>query len=314
MIRRRSSSRRSPADGGFGTQIAATRGQRLLNRDGSFTVRRTGLGARILVDLYDRMLTMRWSGFLVILLAIFLGINFAFAACYLVCGPDAVEGPASSMTYGRFERAFFLSVHTISGVGYGYLRPVGFSANIVSVAQSFTALLLYALATGMVFARVSRPIADIAVGEHAVVSPYRACNGLMIRIANRRPNEIIDLRARLTASYIEERDGPPRRKFEDLTLERDEVQFFPMSWTLVHPMDESSPLHGWTEEQARDRDLEVLVALTGIDETEARTAHMRTSFIASEIKWNVRFADIFERGPDGNPVSVDVSRIGATET
>jgi len=314
MKKRESTARPQPADQGFGTQIATARGQRLLNRDGSFTVRRTGLGSRVFVDLYDRLLRMSKPSFLLVLLAFFLAINIAFACCYLACGPNAIEGPASSMTYGRLERAFFLSVHTIAGVGYGFLRPVGFAANMVSVAQSFMSLLLYALATGLVFARFARPIADIAVSNSAIVGPYRDGTGLMIRIANRRPSEIINLHARLIASYVVTKEGRPRRQFQELTLERDAVTFFPMAWTIVHPIDAASPLHGWTARQAQERDLEILVTLTGIDETEARTAHMRTSFVAEEIEWDVRFADIFERGPAGNPLSIDVSRIGATET
>ncbi len=307
---RREPGAKFPADRGFGTQIAAARGKRLLNRDGSYTVRRTGIRSRLFLDFYHSLLTIRWSAFLLILLVIFLAINGAFAAAYLACGEGAIEGPASSLSYARWERAFFLSVHTLAGVGYGYLRPVGYAANVVAVFQSFTSLLLYAVAAGLVFARVSRPIADIAVSERMICSPYREGTALMVRLANRRPNEIIDLSAILIASYLVEHG---RREFAELQLERDRITFFPLSWTIVHPLDESSPLHGWDDAMARERGLEVLLLLTGIDETEARTAHKRTSFSADEIVWNARFADIFTRGAAGNPESIDVSRIGATE-
>jgi inward rectifier potassium channel len=106
-------------DQGFGTQIASAHGQRLLNRDGSFTVRRRGLGLRAFVSLYHSLLTMRWPVFLLLLLGLFIGINVIFALAYLACGPGAIEGPESG-----FAAAFYLSVHTLSSVGYGHLRPV----------------------------------------------------------------------------------------------------------------------------------------------------------------------------------------------
>ena len=310
MTQERMPPRPEPGDHGFGTQIAAARGQRLLNRDGSFTVRRRGLGLRAFLSLYHMLLTMSWPRFLLLLLGLFVGINAVFALAFLACGPDALEGPREE---GPFLRAFYLSVHTLSGIGYGHLRPVGLAANLVMTLEAFTSLLVYALATGLVFARFSRPRADFAISEHAVVAPYRGSRGLMIRVANRRRNEILDLEAKLLASYLVERDGKPRRRFVELELERSRVTFFPLTWTIVHPLDDASPLHGWDRETAAARDLELLVLLSGMDEDESQTIHVRTSFRAGEIRWESRFADIFERGPAGTPVAVDVGRVGAVE-
>jgi inward rectifier potassium channel len=302
--------RPEPSDQGFGSQIAAAHGQRLLNRDGSFTVRRRGLGLRAFVSLYHSLLTMRWPNFLLLLLALFVGINVTFALGYLACGASGIAGPEQD---GALLRSFYLSVHTLSGVGYGHLRPVGIPANLVMTLESFVSLLLYALSTGLIFARFSRPNADLAFGERAVVAPYGNGRGLMIRVANRRRNEIVDLEGKLIASFLVTRNGEPHRSFVELELERSRVSLFPMSWTIVHPLDESSPLHGWTAESAEQNDLELIVMLMGIDEDESKTVNVRTSYRAAEITWGARFADIFERGPAGTPVAIDVSRVGEFE-
>ncbi|MHC4939627.1 MAG: ion channel [Planctomycetota bacterium] len=292
-------------DQGFGTQIASAHGQRLLNRDGSFTVRRRGLGLRAFVSLYHSLLTMRWPVFLLLLLGLFIGINVIFALAYLACGPGAIEGPESG-----FAAAFYLSVHTLSSVGYGHLRPVGTAANLVATFESFTSLLIYALSTGLIFARFSRPTPDVAFSENALVAPYRGGLGLMIRIANRRRAELVDLNVRIIASH---RAGESGREFVELALERAHISFFPLSWTLVHALDENSPLRGWTEDEAHARDLELLVMMTGMDEDESKSINVRTSYKATELIWGARFADIFDRGPAGNPEAIDVGRVGAYE-
>ncbi|MEM8883861.1 MAG: ion channel [Planctomycetota bacterium] len=298
---------------GFGSTVATEKGTRLLNRDGTFTVRRTGLGWRAFLSLYHSLLAMRWHWFLLLLLVLFLGLNSIFATLYVACGPGAIEGPPDTREHGAYLQAFAMSVQTLSTVGYGHLRPVGLAANMVMTLEAFVGLLVYALFTGLIFARFSRPFADLAVSESAVVAPYGEGRGIMVRIANRRRNEIIDLHARVIASYLETERGQTARRYIELPLECNHVSFFPLSWTLVHALDDASPLHRWTHEHAVDRDLELLVMLTGMDEDESKTVHARTSFKAEEIEWGTQFGDIFERGPAGNPVAVDVSRVGDTE-
>jgi len=179
----------------------------MINRDGSFTVRRTGLGVRATVSLYHSLLTMSWPWFLVLVSTTYIATNTLFALAYLGTGPDAIAGPGEL----GFARAFFFSVQTLSGVGFGHLSPMTVAANLIVTAESLVGLLALALAAGLVFARFSRPTADIVFSRRAVVAPYRDRTGLMFRIANRRRNQIIELHADVYLSLTEQSNGRKSR-------------------------------------------------------------------------------------------------------
>ena len=294
-----------PSDLGFGTHAGNVRGGRLLNRDGSFAVRRTGLGWRASLSLYHRLLTMTWPVFIALLIVAYLLVNALFALAYLACGPEAIQGPGEH----DFARSFFFSVQTISSVGYGHLSPGTMHANLLMTVESIVGLLGVALATGLVFARFSRPRADIVFSKRALVAPYRGGWGLMFRIANRRKNQISGVEARVMLSLVDERDGTNKRHFQELKLERKQITFFPLTWTIVHPIDETSPLSGLNDEDLVRDDAEVFVQLQGTDETFAQPVHARSSYRADEIVWWVRFSDIYERSEMGRPTAVDVARI-----
>jgi len=208
---------------------------------------------------------------------------------------------------------FFFSVQTLSTVGYGQLYPVGLAANILMTAEAIVGLLAFALSTGLVFARFSRPTADIVFSHNAVVAPYWGEKAFEFRIVNQRQNEIIELRAKVVFSQREVRNGRAVRRFYDLSLERDRVTFFPASWTIVHPIDKRSPLYGLSPEGCRWADAEFLVLLTGMDDTFSQVVHARTSYQADEVLWNARFDDILQRPSDRGPLSIDVHGVHGLE-
>lgn len=299
-------------DLGFGTVVSTRARRRLLNRDGSFNVVRQGRGLRSTLSLYQLLLHMSWPRFLTLVAIVYLLINLTFAVAYSAVGPDALSGPYPvEGSIGRFGQAFFFSVQTFSTVGYGSISPVSLPANTLMTAQSIVGLLTVALVTGLVFARFSRPIADIVYSREAIVAPYRDGRGLMIRIANRRRSQIADLSAKVVYS-ARERDGV-KREFHELELERSMVTFFPLAWTIVHPIDRASPLDGLTMEEIVARDVEILIMLTGVDETFSQTVMSRSSYKADEIAWGVRFSDIFEGQSPGHLLGIDLRRIHDTE-
>jgi inward rectifier potassium channel len=246
----------------------------------------------------------------VLLLGIFyLLANALFAAAYLLGGPGTVSGPAGQPLLEQFTQDFFFSVQTMSTVGYGHITPASVYANVLMTLQSMVGLIGLALATGLIFARFSRPTAKIVFSENAVIAPYRGGTGFEFRIANKRKNEIVDLEARVIFSRVE-RDGDRLvRRFYTLPLERAKVSFFALAWTIVHPIDEESPFWELTREDCVAADVEILVLLTGMDETFSQTVHARSSYKPDEIVWNARFEDIFNYAPGQGPVGIDVSRI-----
>ena len=299
---------RNPDDLGFGGKLGTERGKRLINRDGSFTVRRTGLGLRGFFSAYQTLLSTTWPRFLLFMAAGYLAINLVFAALFLACGPNAIGG-LSEGQQPSFEQAFFLSVHTISGVGYGHMHPSNRAADIVMTFESFAGLLVYAVGTGLAFARFSRARAVLGFSDNAVVAPYGDGTGLMFRVVNKRRNEILDVGAKVILTTLQERGGEARRNYITLDLERESVELFPMTWTVVHPIVPGSPLYGRSEEDLRTLDAEILVILKGTDEPTAQSVFARTSYRYDDVLWNRRFADIFERDGFGVPQEVDVRRI-----
>jgi inward rectifier potassium channel len=302
-----------PKDLGFGSVVARESHQRLLNRDGTFNVTRTGLRFSSSINLYHSLLMMPWWRFLVILSASYLVINGVFATIYLLCGPKALNGPGSGALDSDFLRAFFFSIQTFATIGYGQIGPVGLAANLIVTFESFAGLLALALATGMIFARFSRPTAKILFSDSAVIAPYRGITAFEFRIANARKNQLIELEAKVLFSRIEDSQGKTARQFHELALERPKVAFFPLSWTIVHPIDEQSPLHGVTEEDLHRGNSEFLVLLTGIDETFSQTVHARSSYRADEIVWNAKFANIFNHPRGNDRLGIDMSRLHSIE-
>ena len=297
-------------DLGFGSVVARER-KRLLNRDGSFNVRRSGLGFWQSSSLYHTLLTMSWRRFLTLIVLAYVAVNSLFALAYTMCGPGALDGAGSGSS--SFVQAFFFSVQTFGTIGYGHEYPVSMLANALVAIESLFGLLGFALATGIMFARFSRPLAQIKFSRRAVIAPYGNKRAFMFRIANVRSNELIETEARIVLSRFVTIDGTATRRFSTLKLERAKVAFLPLSWTIVHPIDEDSPLWGMNEEDYVSYGVEFLVLLTAIDETFSQTVHARMSYSFEEIEWNARFSDIFGRSQDAATLTVDISRIDTIE-
>ena len=280
-------------DLGFGSVVSRESQQRLLNRDGSFNVERRGLGFFSSFSLYHALLTVSWVHFFFIFVGCYFISNALFAVAYLACGPDALAGSALGLEKHPFLRAFFFSVETLSTIGYGNVAPIGVAANMVVTFEALAGLMGFAIVTGLLFARFSRPTAGILFSRHAVVAPYQGLSALEFRVANARSNELIEVSAKVMLSRFEEVDGVRTRRYYPLALERDNVVFLPLTWTVVHPIDERSPLYGETPESLSRSRAEFLVLLKGFDETFSTTVQTRTSYTPEEVIWGARFANAF---------------------
>ena len=305
----RPSSQEDFKDLGFGAEIARSSRRRLLNRDGTFNVLREGLDPLASISFYHWALTISWPVFLAAITGLYVALNAVFAGAYLLCGPDALHATSPLPQSSAFFRAFFFSVQSFATIGYGQIVPVGLAANLLVTLEALINIVGVALATGLVFARFSRPSAKIIYSNQAIVAPYRNGTALEFRIANLRNSQIIEMEAKVILSRIENIEGVTARKFYELKLERNHVTFFALSWTIVHPIDATSPMFGWSESELNAADAEILILLTGTDETSSSIVHSRSSYKADEIVWNAKFSNIFMRTREGGVMGMDLSRI-----
>lgn len=300
-------------DLGFGSILAQESRTRLMNRDGSFNAARVGFNRFSFVNLYHNLLSMSWTRFLLLVASLYFVQNVTFGLLYLACGREALADTTATPIENEFWRAFFFSVHTFATIGYGTIQPVGYPANFIVTIESYVSMLAQALTTGVVFARFARPSAKIVFSEQAVIAPYQEITGFMFRIVNARSNQLVEVKAQVIFSRFVEENGKKARRFEQLQLERELVTFFSLSWTIVHPIDEHSPLFGWTPEDLRKSDAEFLILLTATDETFSQTVHARSSYKADELLWNVKFADIYVRDAKTSVTTIDVRRLSKVE-
>jgi len=295
-----------PRDLGFGTVVSQASRVRLLNRDGTFNVHRVGMGTSF--SPYQELLTMNgWKFSALVTISYFL-VNVLFAYAYLLCGPTALQGTEGGP---GFARAFFFSVHTFATIGYGNIVPVGTAANIVVTIESLVGLMGFALATGMLFARFSRPTTNIVYSEKAVIAPFQGGKAFMFRVTNARSNQIIDLEVKVIYSRFEETSKGRMRQFYQLTLERNKVTFFPLTWTIVHPIDEKSPLWNITQKEMEGNKSEFMVLFTGMDDTFSQTVHSRSSYLGEDVVCNARFRNVFST--DENEVTVNLDMFHEVE-
>ena len=295
-------------DLGLGTKASAGAG-RALNKDGSFNVRKTNVPFSERVNFFHALVSMSWTKFFVLIFISFLLVNFLFACIYMVIGLEHLTGIAAKDDLHRFLEAFFFSSQTLTTLGYGRIAPVGVMASTVSAIESMLGLLTFALATGLMYGRFSKPVAKIKYSAHAVMAPYKDINGFMFRIVNPRDNQLIEIEVAVTVS-MKKKDSDIR-EFAFLELERSKVNFFPMTWTIVHPVNQASPLAGITEKELIAKDAEFIVLLKAFDEGFSQTVYSRSSYRAGEVKWGEKFTYIIDRDADG--FSMDLQRLDETE-
>lgn len=300
-------------DLGFGSKVASETRLRFINRDGTFNVRRAGLSRFSPRNLYHYLLTMSWSVFLGLVLLLYFLSNIIFGAVYSSLGPESLVDTSNEPTVNMFLRGFFFSVQTFATIGYGTIHPVGIIPNLLVTIESYYSLLANALITGLVFARFSRPTAKIIFSRTAVVSAYGDGSGFMFRLVNSRKSQLIELKAQVLFTRFVEKDGAMVRSFDFLVLERERVSFLPLAWTLVHPIDENSPMFGLTAEDFEKLDVEILVVLSAIDETFAQMVHTRTSYKSKEIKFGYKFSNLYNELKDDEPISIDIRKLSRIE-
>lgn len=259
-------------------------------------------------DVYHWLLTTSWPLFAALGLGAYLTLNTLFAVLYLL-DPGGIEHARP----GVFADAFFFSVETIGTIGYGVLAPRDLYSNLVMTAENFLGLSFIAVATGVIFARVSRPTARVMFSRNAIITRHEGKPTLMLRAANERFNQILEAEVTLTVTKQKRTaEGQMMRRFEDLKVARSRSPLFALTWAIIHVIDEASPLYGETLETMEQEGLQIIVVLSGIDETFAQRIHARYAYLPEDMLWDKRFADVIVYDEDGRRI-IDYGRFHDVE-
>jgi inward rectifier potassium channel len=298
-------------DLGFGSSIGVNV-KRLINRDGSFNVRRTGVRIRD-INPYVMLVTMPWWQLLITISLSYVLFNALFAIIYVIAGVEFLSGGRQLHSLGeKFAHAFFFSTQTFTTVGYGTISPEGILVNIISSFEAMTGLLGFALATGVIWGRFSRPTAKIGFSNHAIIAPYQDINSFQFRIVNRRKNELVQLEVEVVFMAYKDVNGVKKQVFHGLELERERVSLFPLSWTIVHPITKESPLYGKSLKDLEESDSEFVIIIKGYDDTFAQEIYHQSSYKWDEILFGARFVKIFESKEDGY-IKLDLDKVSMCE-
>ena len=283
------------------------RAPRIISRGRADEVLAIGLYRPWFRDLYHFALRIPWWRFLLSGIALYVVVNALFALLYLIPGDHIANARP-----GSFVDAFFFSIQTMATVGYGQLWPATFYGNLIVTLETGVGLMLLAVATGLVFARFSRPTARVLFSRVAIVAPHNGVLTLSFRAANLRHNQILQAEIGVVLLRDEQtQEGETIRRFYDLKLARHRSPVFAMTFTVMHPIDHDSPLHGATAATLQAENAELIVTATGIDEIIAQPVHVRTSYLPDEILWDHRFVDLFGWTDDGRRV-IDYRRFHDT--
>lgn len=296
-------------DTGFGTN-AANYGGRFINRDGTFNLRKEGMPFLNRFSIYHSMLSMpRWK-FIGLIVVFYALINLLYSIIYLMVGIDQLQGVIATTMWGKFKEAFFFSTETFTTVGYGRVNPVGDGANIVAAIEAMSGFLSFALATGLIFGRFSRPKSFLVFSDFALISPYQDGTALMFRFAPYKDNHTLtDVQIRVNIGLKVQMDGSAEYRYYDLNLERSKVESLPMNWTVVHPIDDKSPFLGFTPDDMIASDVELYVLIRGFDDVYSNFVQQRTSYTYQEIRFNGKFVPMYRESEDGRTTILELHKL-----
>jgi len=296
---------------GFGTN-ANSYGGRFINKNGSANVERRGMHVLHRISWYHTMIDMAVWKFMLIIIAFYIGINFVFATIYYVIGVVHLDGIASTDSeWVKFGQAYFFSAQTFTTVGYGHISPNGFLTSALSAAEALIGLLSFAIATGLFFGRFSKPTAFLKFSQNAVIAPYGAISGLMIRVTPFKNTNFTDAEAKITLGMSIEENGKMVNKFYSLDLELEKINSLSLSWTLVHPITENSPLYQFTKDDFANTQGEILVFVKTFDDMFSNTVAIRTSYTFEEVIYGAAFEPMYTRSVDNSKTILYLDRLNS---
>ncbi|MFK8044095.1 MAG: ion channel [Crocinitomicaceae bacterium] len=295
---------------GFGDE-SSQNFKRIINADGTYNIKKIGATANW-KDTYKYLVEISWTKFLLLLFSSYVFLNVIFSILYLLIGYSNISG-INDQNGSVFMQVFFFSVQTFTTVGYGVMAPTGFWTQMMASVEAFTGFLSFSLMTGLLYGRFSRPVAKIIFSANAIIAPYGNKRSLQVKIANERDNVLMEVKAKIILVFDKtEADGSLKKQYFKLPLEISEVSLLPLSWTLVHAIDEDSPFYEKNEDEIAKLHSEILVIVSGYDEVFSQEINARKSYYHTELAWNRKFKKIFAPDKEGNLV-IDLSDLNQTE-
>jgi inward rectifier potassium channel len=296
---------------GFGNNADAI-GNRLVNKDGQTNTRKVGLPFFERISWFHTLIKMKGWKFILLIFIAFLIINILFAIIYYFIGVDHLNGIKPSSTIDEIAKVYFFSLQTFTTVGYGHISPEGYLTSTVAAIEAFCGLLFFALATGLLYGRFARPNAYIRFSENALIAPYEGGKGLMLRLVPFKNNLLTDAEVKLTlAMNMLGDNGKRRTEFFTLKTEIDKINSLVLSWTIVHPIDEDSPLNGLTYNDIIANNTELLVYLKAFDETFSNTVIARTSYLYNEMLWGAKFIPMYLRSENQSSTVIEMNKLNS---
>jgi inward rectifier potassium channel len=308
-LTRRQNQLKDNNDTGFGGN-PDNYGGRFVNRDGSFNVRKEGIPFYERFSLYHTMLNMPSWKFFGALFTFYLTVNFIFGGVYYFVGADEFVGVLAATRWQLFKEMFFFSTETYTTVGYGRVNPIGDIANSIASIESMLGFLSFAIATGLLYGRFSKPKSFLLFSKNALISPYKDGSALMFRFASYKDNHTMtNLDIKVNAALLVEENGKMVYKFYDLVLERNHVDSLPMNWTVVHPVNPESPIYDYTREDMKKADLEIYVSVRAFDDVYSNVVQQRTSYTYEEILFGRKFVQMYRESENGKTTIVELQRL-----
>ncbi|WP_278036212.1 ion channel [Flavobacterium nitratireducens] len=298
---------------GFGTN-ANSYGGRFINKNGVANVEKRGMHFLHRISWYHTMIDMPSWKFFGIIFSFYLLINFVFASIYFVIGMEHLDGiPLTYSQLVQFGQAYFFSAQTFTTVGYGHISPQGFVTSFIAATEALIGLLTFAIATGLFFGRFSKPTAFLKFSHNALIAPYKEGRALMVRMTPFKNTNFTDAEAKITLGMSVEENGVKVNKFYSLDLELSKINLLTLSWTLVHPIDDQSPLYDFTKEDFENTVGEILVFVKTFDELFSNTVAARTSYTFDEIVYGAKFVSMYERSGDKTKTILDLDKLNHYE-
>jgi inward rectifier potassium channel len=297
---------------GFGVS-ANSSGGRFLNKNGKPNTIRRGINFIDQLSWYHTMLSMRQWKFWSWLLITYFTINCLFGLVYFLIGIEQLDGITKGSSFHNFLQAFFFSAQTFTTVGYGHVSPASTLASSVASFEAFLGVLTFALASGLFYGRFSKPRSFLKFSENALIAPYKDGIALMFRMVPYKNNNLLDAEVKLTLAMKVLRNGETKNEFYPLSVEFNKINSLVLNWTIVHPINENSPMYGLSLKELIDASAEVMVYLKAYDEIFASTVVARTSYTANEIIEGGKFKPMYQPSTTGNSTVLYIDRLNEFE-